>query len=324
MRKYIILPSLILITICRLVSHKPHLIESASSLKRSSLSASSSMDPNLFGLAKKQSFGLFENIPDVTWERLRHETLGRSLYANPDNPLDNIEDTDRWAKENIKPIFDCPYDSRMGREGVDGEKFVCNPKGLSHSGEPCLVYSFGCAGMYEFEDNLTALLNSTCEIHVFDPAPDFARPGDPEQKNIHYHPWGLISTYEFENKNNIWPKGRGGTFKTLRDIFKELGHENKTIDIFKIDCEGCEWSTYKDWINVGFGQILVETHGIPTPQGVPMNPIHKKWVQIDLNISEFYDAFENNGYALFHKDEHVHARDLSFVKLHDDFWKRSE
>ena len=63
-----------------------------------------------------------------------------------------------------------------------------------------------------------------CETHMFDPAKKWARAGDAENKNIHYHPWGLLSTYDTDNKSKVWPAGHGGAFKTLPEIMTELGH----------------------------------------------------------------------------------------------------
>jgi hypothetical protein len=99
----------------------------------------------------------------------------------------------------------------------------------------CLIYSVGSDGTYAWEDDLVELLGSThCEIHVFH-APGssehYARAGDPEAKNIHFHPrdFGLIS---------------------FQDALNKLGHQNRIIDILRVvDCDDkCEWcvrtSTY--------------------------------------------------------------------------------
>ena len=51
-------------------------------------------------------------------------------------------------------------------------------------------------------------------------------------------------------------------YKSFTDRVLELGHINKAINVFKIDCEGCEMDTFRAWIDapVKLQQILVEIH----------------------------------------------------------------
>lgn len=79
-------------------------------------------------------------------------------------------------------------------------------------------------------------------------------------------------------------------FKSLQTIVNELGHNNRTIDIFKIDCEGCEWTTAKHWFeaDVMLRQILVE--------------LHKSDVK---NTPRFFDLMYDNGYVIFHKEANI-------------------
>jgi len=100
-----------------------------------------------------------------------------------------------------------------------------------------LVYSIGSRGDFDFETALFDHMGGPiCEVHVFDFSGDFAKPWH-ASKNIFFHPWGLKSSYA----TNYVPPGGGGTFYTLPEMQRLLGHEGRTIDIFKVDCESCEW-----------------------------------------------------------------------------------
>ena len=114
-------------------------------------------------------------------------------------------------------------------------------------------------------------------------------------------------------------KGRGGGFKTFAQTLEELNHKDRIMDIFKIDCEGCEWSSHKDWIGHGMRQILIETHGVPTPRGTPK----ARWYQRPMNVVEdYWKDFADNGYALYSRDPNGElGMELAFMKLTDDFWK---
>ena len=276
---------------------------------------------NKKNLAYEQSYGLLNNISNTQWEELRQKTKQRSWFANPENPLDRIDDTVWWNAHNLLPTFDCPQLGRIGSGPAtdkEGTKMMCAPQNFRHRGD-CLIYSIGSAGNYRWEDDVAKMHNYQCEIHVFDPADSFARPGDVENKNIHYHAWGIVSSYDQESKSVVWPKGRGGGFKTFAQTLEELNHKDRIMDIFKIDCEGCEWSSHKDWIGHGMRQILIETHGVPTPRGTPK----ARWYQRPMNVVEdYWKDFADNGYALYSRDPNGElGMELAFMKLTDDFWK---
>ena len=137
--------------------------------------------------------------------------------------------------------------------------------------------------------------------------------------NVHYHQWGLKSSYDLDYAPSLYKNINPDEMLTFQETLNRLGHENRVIDIWKLDCEKCEWSSYKDWIGGNIRQIIIEVHGVPSPLG-PNDAHHRA-----MNVSDFFDAFQNNGFALYFKEPNVYVRgncvELGYIKLRSDFWK---
>jgi hypothetical protein len=133
----------------------------------------------------------------------------------------------------------------LGFPGVgDGPKWTCDIHRLPRiaaerqreTGEaqpdapPCLVYSVGSAGRYQFEDGLFKEVGNNCEIHIFDPT--HFRLGGRAAKNMYFHTWGLKSSYDTSYQPKV-----GGKFLSLQETLLVLGHQDRTIDILKVDCK---------------------------------------------------------------------------------------
>lgn len=132
-----------------------------------------------------------------------------------------------------------------------------------------------------------------CEYHIFDMG-DFESMMPSELKRAYYHKWGLKKQEDDAaavGSNNNKPQP-GQEMYGLQDTIKLLGHEElDVIDVFKIDCEFCEWTTYTDWLAESIPmlhQILVETHDAPPEYALG-----------------FFDTLEAAGYARFHKEANI-------------------
>ena len=147
------------------------------------------------------------------------------------------------------------------------------PSTVEHAASPtCLVYSFGIADQWEFDDTMA---DRGCEVHSFDPTGStmavHARHRHPSGR-VHFHPWGLSSsaacagasqsrapvsedgtTRRRDSSAGVEPlagaveqsrRYSGGTYGNLTgpllsldQIVRRLGHAGRTIDVLKVDCE---------------------------------------------------------------------------------------
>ncbi|KAL9189220.1 hypothetical protein ACHAXT_011710 [Thalassiosira profunda] len=130
--------------------------------------------------------------------------------------------------------------------------------------QPCLVYSFGIAGSVEWERKMSSQLG--CEVYAFDPTSNF---GERVAPGVKFYPIGLkgagndgtdVSATHSEMYGAIDPS----KLRTLGEIVRMFGHENREIDVLRLDCEGCEWSVLKELACSGESrhvrQLMVEFH----------------------------------------------------------------
>jgi len=233
-----------------------------------------------------------------------------------------------WYQNNYEPNFSCQFEKRVGIPmNGDGAKWVCDPhrikvlaearkaKDPNHPG--CVVYSIGSSGNFDFELGLEKEIGAgVCEIHIFDFGNYESKMKQSGLKNAHYHRWGLDKqnpyaknppspTEKYDSKQMVTNE-----FYGLLDTVRLLGHQDLgVIDIFKIDCEECEWDTFQDWLSDDIPllhQILVEVHHAPKDKAL-----------------DFYSSLERNGYLRFHKEPNIQwdpgCIEYAFVKVDEAF-----
>jgi hypothetical protein len=133
-----------------------------------------------------------------------------------------------------------------------------------------------------------------CEIHTFD-------------VRLYKCPTNVCIFHQF------WlGDGRSPNSKTWTMVIKELGHENRSIDVFKIDIEGSEFKFFPSIFEASEAsyprQILVEIH----PKTAP-------------DTHRLFDLLRTNNYVIFSKEPNVLMRatlfEYAFLRLNSQFFK---
>jgi hypothetical protein len=176
---------------------------------------------------------------------------------------------DSLSFDIYEPEATCISEERFGSDRStirynafgDGPKFICGvdfiAQQTAHHGKNCLVYSVGSANRIGFERAVHTFMKG-CEIHTFDPTLKSEFVG---KEFSTFHPWGLGI-----DGVKGWGRGKSWEGKSFETVFKELAHENRTVDILKIDCEGCEYDVMPPLFEemrsgrVKVDQILIELH----------------------------------------------------------------
>lgn len=246
-----------------------------------------------FALAKRESMNFYDDVSSKNWmlkkQRVRDQSSDYRVWSN-DPYWEHLD-------YNFQPDFSCDHERRIGGPG-DGGKWVCDPQRIDP--DDCLVYSIGSNNDFSFEKQVQQTISRNCEIHTFDMG-DYAAEAREAGGNITYHQTAFGDGHKIEDMPT----------KSLSAIIKELGHEHRVIDVFKIDCEGCEYVALKNMLNanVTLRQIQMEIHG---------NDKNNK------QVTKLFSRFKEHNYVMFHKeanrcDDVVY--EFSFLKLDAAFFR---
>jgi FkbM family methyltransferase len=257
-------------------------------------------------LAFDESLGFFTDISDSEWVVMKDISRRRcqqSMFYLP-----GLSREVEYYQSHWEPNFSCRFEDSLGDTDTDGHKWMCDPHRLRTKND-CLIYSVGSNGQFSFEKALYHLLPN-CEIHVFDPG-DYSE--EMEKANLNstnYHKWGVKGTKSprisefsscFESKQ-FFKNEMKENMRALKDITSSLGHNNRQIDVLKIDCEGCELAIIEDIIELNVRQLLIEVHLV-------------------CGLTDhFFRALQNASYVIFHKEPNIiysngKCIEYSFLKL---------
>jgi hypothetical protein len=198
--------------------------------------------------------------------------------------------------------FSCRHEVMVGPM-EDGHKWVCDPhrmerihnERMKEKGEGCLIYSIGCNGVFTFEEAILEIM-PFCEIVLVDPKDYSARIPDAIKDRVTYHT-NAIDASDPQHQEKIF-----GNAISIQELMEKNGHTGRTVDIFKIDCEKCEWVAYHDFFKTDLRQILIEVH---------------EWFS---ESPKFFQAMYDHGYAIFHKESNTYGcsgncLEYGFIKL---------
>lgn len=249
------------------------------------------------GLSLQESFGLIDE-PDSSW--MIRKSIHQKQMAKETKIGHNMDGWSgkTWFMHHYHPTFSCSFERRIGTNS-ENAKWVCDPHrltiqaaSLAQQQKGCLIYSIGSDGNTDFEEAVHSEITSACEIHVFD-----------------MHPWSKYNKERPPPKIVNYHEEKIGKNNGPVELVQRLGHAGKTIQLLKIDCEGCEFEAYSSLAGSGIDirQILIEVH-------------LDKW---NPNVHSLFKHLFDIGYVVFHKEPNTvtegDCQEYSFLKLETSF-----
>ncbi|KAI8777920.1 methyltransferase protein 24, partial [Biomphalaria glabrata] len=226
----------------------------------------------------------FDVLRDMSWSELAelyHRYLGRNQV-------------------------ECKEVTRLGRV-TDGGWDMCSDSPYKPA-SPCIVYSFGIADDFSFDNAVVDQLG--CTVYSFDPSinMDTKQRGDKK----YFYKMGLADSDR--TLSNGWSMSR------LETIRASLKHTKKVLDILKMDVEEWEWEVLPDLLTSDqlktTGQLLIELHQCDgcskyNPEQPDKEPSKERYIHMLQLLRQLYEQ----NFRIFHHHDNKACRYLSKFTL---------
>ncbi|XP_005107106.2 methyltransferase-like protein 24 [Aplysia californica] len=230
----------------------------------------------------------------------------KNLKVNPNDP----SSIKTWwqAAAMIDWYINSPIRYRCKNRVAFGNWHVCQDEPYLVK-KPCLVYSFGINFDFSFDD---AMGKIGCEVHSFDPSMNTS--DHKRNDNVTFHNMGLGSSNSdaFNPRRDMYVQdNQKWRMRTLKSVVQMLKHEQRVIDVLKIDVEGHEWAVMENMMETDMfqyvRQFMLEYHLFPTwPAKEDYVHLYKLYTKLrEMGLREFaigphpktlkVDKFNNQG-----------------------------
>lgn len=201
------------------------------------------------------------------------------------NPIPSRDKLVSWQRNALEKFYHtytlsaqvlCTHNQRMGAL-LDGGWDMCLMPPYQPPSHNCLVYSFGIAGDFTYDDDVGLY---GCEVHSFDPSM-YKSVDHKRSAKVTFHKLGISSKDE-----NVVKYGHPWKLQTLNSIRHSLGHEplKRRLDVIKMDIEWMETGALGQAIKEGslkdVRQVAFEIHHGGT---------HDRFMQILDMLRDLYD-----------------------------------
>lgn len=263
---------------------------------RSSLRLSGNIDRHKCGWSSLESDGWFcESNED--WIR-------RKQLHNFQHKRNHVSDSRKFFfQNNWEPTVQCTFEQRLGNTG-DGGKWVCDVYRYREINETkLLIYSIGSNADFSFERAIKENIPNS-EIHTFD-------------INDYQCPLNLCTFHQ-----TLFGDGKTTNWKSLPMVMKELGHQQRILQILRIEINGDEY----DFFDSLFESSTADGIEIPYIRQILLK-IHlgkRKDVTTTQRAHHLFELFHKNHYVIFHKevtsDNSANVFEYGFLKLNPSFF----
>lgn len=216
-----------------------------------------------------------KNTSSGTNLRSVHEPAKREAPIDFDKDIEEIKHKKSKELSNSQPKIDHSYDKihkflhnverttckkwkvLIGENSKEPDVHIC----LDNISPPCVVYSFGIANNWIFDDYM---ISKGCHVYSFDPSMNVGK--HKRHKNHLFEPIGIgIKSGVHEGRSTLYGGKTNYDVLTLGDIMKR--YNNDHVDIIRMDIEYAEWDVLQEWLADDMfskmDQLLLEIHMWP-------------------------------------------------------------